>query len=252
VKEKTNMPSASKVKSIIEQVVEEGRSSLLENEAEKVAAFYGIPVVKSITASCAEGAVAAAKKIGFPVALKILSPEILHKSDFGGVRLGIKSSSEVRASYTALIKGVRHAKSDARIDGVLIQKMARPGKEFVVGGLRDPQFGPTVMFGLGGIYVELYKDVSFRLAPLSEVEAVEMMNEIKAAPLLDGFRGSTPLDKHAIAEVIIAVGRMMCDLQAAESVDINPLLVYERGVLAVDVRILLSSKRLEGEKKEQN
>jgi acyl-CoA synthetase (NDP forming) len=220
---------------------EEGRSALYEFEAEKLAKSFGIPVVKAGIAKTEAESVSIAKKIGSPLVMKILSQDILHKSDVGGVKTGVNSVSEVRAAFKEILENVKKSKKDARIEGIYVQKMEPKSFEFVVGGTRDLQFGPTVMFGMGGIYVELYKDVSFRLAPVSDSEAEQMLEEIRAAPLLKGFRGSPPLDSAAAISVIQKVGSMMTNIEEIDSIDINPLLVYEKGCKAVDVRVVLTS-----------
>jgi succinyl-CoA synthetase beta subunit len=228
------------VSQIIDQALRDGRNSLLENEAERVAKLFGINVPRSFLAASENDAVEDAKRIGFPVVMKIVSADILHKSDVGGVIPSVTTPKGVRQAYAELFRHAKIANRKARIEGILVQKMVPKTFEFVVGGVRDPQFGPTVMFGLGGIYVELFKDVSFRLAPLSKSEAVSMTSEIKSAKLLDGFRGSPPLDRNSAALAIVAVGNMMSKLEQVESIDINPLLVYPKGSIAVDVRVILS------------
>jgi acyl-CoA synthetase (NDP forming) len=229
----------NKTKGIIERSIALGRRSLLEHEAEKLATSYGIPTAKSGIANSEKEAASISLKIGYPVVLKIISPDILHKTDVGGVKVGIKSQAEAREAYRAIIRNTLRAKKDAKVVGVLVQKMASSGREFVVGATRDPQFGPTVMFGLGGIYVELFQDVSFRLAPVSERDSMAMILELKSAPLLTGFRGSKPLDLNATSRVIRSVGKMMADNSSIDSIDINPLFVYTKGALATDVRVIL-------------
>jgi acetate---CoA ligase (ADP-forming) subunit beta len=224
---------------LVEKALKEGRSSLFETEAEQIARLFGIVVPRSSVATTQRQAVSSAKALGFPVIMKIVSPDILHKSDVGGVVPDVKSPEDVRASFALIIRNAKKANPAARIEGVLVQKMARSSFEFVVGGIRDQQFGPTVMFGLGGIYVELFKDVSFRLAPLTKAEAFSMMEEVKSSKILSGFRGSKPLDKESVARTIISVGRLMSELPKVKSLDINPLIVYEKGSIAVDVRIVL-------------
>jgi acyl-CoA synthetase (NDP forming) len=228
---------------IIKVALDEGRSSLLESEAERIANLYGINVPRSLIATEAKQASSKARLLGFPVAMKILSKDILHKTNVGGVRLDINSNKDAEVAYSQLAKSLKS--SGSKVASVLIQKMAPKSYEFVVGGLRDLQFGPTVMFGLGGIYIELFKDVAFRLAPLSTSEAVEMMKETKAYSLLRGFRGGEKLDVQAAAKAIVAVGDMMNDLVQLQSIDVNPLLVYSKGAIAVDVRMTL----LKGEAK---
>jgi acetate---CoA ligase (ADP-forming) subunit beta len=225
---------------VIRSAIKGGRLSLLENEAEEVAKEYGIKVEPSGIAHSEKESVSLARKLSFPVVMKIVSPDILHKSDIGGVKANISSIRETTKAYREIRRNAKKANSRARIEGVLVQKMALKGTEFVVGATRDPQFGPTIMFGLGGVYVELFKDVAFRLAPITEEEALGMMKEIKSYPLLTGFRGAQPLDMKESARAIIAVGRIMLDQPQIESIDINPLLIYPKGVMAVDVRIILA------------
>lgn len=234
----TKSISTRKAREIIEKAAAEGRASLFEFEAEQVARLYGIPVARGLVAKSENQALNAARKLKFPLVMKIISRDVIHKTDVGGVFSGISSYSGVRQAFREINQNVRKANSKANVLGVYVQKMAVKTHEFIVGGLRDPQFGPTVMFGLGGLFVELFKDTSFRIAPLSHEDALSMMEEIKAAPLLTGFRGSKPLSTESAAEVIVAVGRMMRDLQV-ESIDINPLFIYQKGVIAVDVRMIL-------------
>lgn len=238
VQSKFNHRSSSKL--IIERALSEGRSALFEHEAELIASYYGVPVAKSRIVNSEKDAVSESRKIGFPIAMKIVSRDILHKSDVGGVILNIQSPNEVRKAYSLILRNVKKSAKKARIDGVLIQQMAeRPPNEFVLGGLRDKQFGPTVMFGLGGIYVELFKDVSFRLAPLGKKSALSMIKSIRSSILLEGYRGAPPLDVNSTAIALSNVGEMMNELEEIESIDVNPLFIYKRGVLAADVRIIL-------------
>jgi acetate---CoA ligase (ADP-forming) subunit beta len=234
-----NKKARDKATVLIHSAVEAGKSSLLEYEGELVAKLYGIEVAASGLAKSEKQGESLAKRLGFPLVMKIVSKDILHKSDAGGVRTNISSSKDARRCYREIIRNVKKTNRKAVIDGVLIQKMAPKGPEFVVGATRDPQFGPTVMFGLGGIYVELFKDVAFRLAPISEEEALSMMKETKSYQLLTGFRGSKPLDIRATGKTIMAVGDLMLDQSEVDSVDINPLFIYPKGAIAVDVRIIL-------------
>jgi acetyltransferase len=181
-----------------------------------------------------------AQDIGLPVALKIASPDISHKSDVGGVEVGLRTASAVRAAFKRVSENARCAKPSARIEGVTVQAMARPGREVIVGAVRDPQFGPLVMFGSGGVYVELLKDVSFRLAPVARSEAEAMIEETLAGKLLAGLRGQPPADKSAVADVIVAVSELVAADQHITELDINPLMVYDegQGAVAVDVRMV--------------
>lgn len=206
-------------------------------------AAFPLPTLPMREARSAEEAAQAAQEIGLPVALKVASPDISHKSDVGGVEIGLSSLEEVRAAYERVMQNARAAKPDARIEGVTVQAMARPGREVIVGALRDPQFGPMVAFGSGGIYVELFKDVTFRLAPVTYAEAMEMLDETAAGKLLSGVRGQPPADKNAVAEVIVAVSQMIAADESIAEMDINPLIVYNagEGAAAVDVRVVRRS-----------
>lgn len=227
-------------RSIIERALSSGKKALLEYEAEDLARRYKIPVASSGLAKTEKEAASLSRRLGYPVVMKIVSPDILHKTDVGGVKVNIGSDREARETFRTILRNAKRARKGADLIGVLVQKMAqRSSNEFVVGATRDPQFGPTVMFGLGGIYIEIFKDVSFRLAPVSETDSMKMMREIKSSALLTGFRGSKPLDMVSASRVIRAVGEIMLDFDSIDSIDINPLFIYPRGVLAPDVRILL-------------
>jgi acyl-CoA synthetase (NDP forming) len=235
----TNKKAQERASQIIQGALESNRFSLFENESEEIARLYDIEVAPSGLAKSAREAEQISKKIRFPVVMKIVSQDILHKSDVGGVKTAISSTNEVKKAYLEILRNVRKAERKARIEGVLIQKMAPRSPEFVAGAIRDAQFGPTVMFGLGGIYVELFKDVEFRIAPVNEEEAISMMKETKSYSLLEGFRGSKPLDIRSTAKVITSLGELMIEQPSLDSIDINPLFIYPKGVLAVDVRMIL-------------
>jgi acyl-CoA synthetase (NDP forming) len=198
-----------------------------------------IPTLPGKLARSGSAAARAAREIGFPVAVKIASPDISHKSDVGGVEVGLQTASAARAAFQRVTENARRAKPDARIEGVTVQAMARPGREVIVGAVRDPQFGPLVMFGSGGVYVELLKDVSFRLAPVARSEAQAMIDETVAGKLLSGLRGQPPADKSAVADVIVAVSELVAADENITELDINPLVVYSegQGAVAVDVRV---------------
>lgn len=211
---------------------------LTEEEASALLRKYGIPTVDGRLAKSREEAVQAAEELGYPVVLKIVSPDILHKTDAGGVLLGIEDGEGLRKGYREVLRNAREYKPEARIQGVLVQKQAPRGREVIVGAVQDPQFEGVVMFGLGGVFVEVLKDVSFRIAPIDEKEALSMIEEIKGYPLLTGFRGEEKSDIEALAGIISAVSRMIMDERDIKEMDINPLLVYPRGALAVDVRMI--------------
>jgi len=202
---------------------------------------YGIPVLSLQLARTAPEAVKVAEKTGYPVAVKVASPDILHKTDVGGVVLGLENAEQVAAAFEQVLRKVRESSPGARISGVYVQEMAPLGHEVIVGASRDPGFGPLVMFGMGGVYVEVLEDVSFRLAPITRAEARAMMEETRGARLLRGVRGERPADREAIADVLARVSWLVVDCPQVAELDINPLMVWEegRGVMAVDVRVLL-------------
>jgi len=230
------------VRERIESVRRDGRVVLLPHEAAKVAAAYGIPAPPAKLATSMEDAVRAAEEIGYPVVLKVVSPEILHKSDVGGIVLDLNSSEEVREAYDAILTKVSQYMPRALIYGILVTKMLPQGKELIVGVSRDIQFGPLIMFGLGGIYVNFLRDVSFRLAPLSVEDAQEMVSETKAYTLLKGVRGQSPSDIDAIVDILLRVSQLVTDYPEIVEIDINPLFAYEvgKGCVAIDVKITLS------------
>ena len=224
---------------LLERVLSEGRKNLLEPEAYEVLSYYSIPINPYKVVNSIEEAESAANSIGYPIVLKIVSPDIIHKSDVGGVRIGIKDDQQLKEDYTSLLNDVREKAPSARIVGVLVEKMAPKSVEVVVGMLRDPTFGPAVMFGLGGVLIEIIKDVIFRITPVSKEEAIDMIKKVKGYPLLSGFRGSKPLDIDAIADVICNVSRISMENPAIDQVDLNPVIIYEKGLTVVDARIIL-------------
>jgi acyl-CoA synthetase (NDP forming) len=210
---------------------------LTEHETKKLLAKYDITVTKESMAESADEAYAIASQIGTPVAMKISSPDISHKSDVGGVELNI-AVGDAKVTYEKIISRIKKAAPDARIEGILVQQMAPPGHEMIVGLKKDAQFGHALMFGLGGIFVEVYKDVSFRVAPIGIREAMDMISEIKGYPILKGIRGRKPADIDAIAKVLISVSEMSQKENIIE-LDINPLIAGENGAIAVDARALI-------------
>jgi acetyltransferase len=207
-------------------------------ESIKLVAKYGIPVAAAPLAETVEEAVALAEQFGFPVALKIASPDVAHKSDVGGVRLHLRDAQEVREEFSDLMATVLMNAKDARIEGVTVSPMAKPGGlEVIIGVFADPQYGAVLMFGLGGILTEIYQDVQFCLLPASEEELLRMIRSIKGYPLLAGFRGLSPKDQTALVEVMKCVSRLATSNPEIDQIDLNPVLVYERGVFVVDVRL---------------
>ena len=216
------------------------RRSLLEPEAQKLLATFDIPVVRSIWVKTLEEGLVAAEQLGYPVVLKIVSSDILHKTDAGGVKINIRNAEEFKSAYNDILTSTGRYNPKARIEGMLVCAQASPGLEVIVGAKRDPQFGPVVMFGLGGIFVEIFKDVAFRVAPVTMEEAKEMIQEIKGYPLLKGARGRKSLDVEGLAKVIVNVSRLMLSYPQIAEIDLNPVVVYEKDVLALDTRIILA------------
>jgi acetyl coenzyme A synthetase (ADP forming)-like protein len=233
------------VRSLFDAEWEAGRSQLIEVKALEALKHYGLPLVPYKLATTADEAAAAAEEMGFPVVLKIAGPKILHKTDVGGVRLRLKDAHAVRTAFDEMIATVRDKMgADVEIWGVLVQKMLDPGKEIILGMTRDPKFGPLLMFGLGGIYTEALRDVSFRLAPLRENVAGEMIKDIRSFRLLEGVRGEPPADVEAIGECLMRLSQLVTDHPRIKELDMNPLIVYGRGQGAVvaDARIILDKE----------
>jgi acyl-CoA synthetase (NDP forming) len=228
------------IASIIDRAKTDGRKLLTEVESKDILEEAGIPTARARLATTADEAVAAAKEVGFPVALKIVSPDITHKSDVGGVKLNLSTPDEVKAAFDEIIAAAKKAQPDATIDGVSVQKMARPGIEVIMGMSQDAQFGPVLMFGLGGILVEVLKDVSFRLVPITPRDARQMVQEIKGRPLLEGYRGQEPADVEALEKLLLRLSDFIEKHPEIAELDLNPIFAYKDGAIAVDARIILS------------
>jgi acyl-CoA synthetase (NDP forming) len=224
---------------IISQAIKDKRKSLLETEAKVICKEYGIPVTRFELAKSEDEAAQFSDAIGYPVVLKIVSPDIIHKSDIGGVMLNLREAKEARNAYKQILSNVKKHNAKARIVGILVEEMAPASTEVIVGSTKDPQFGPALMFGLGGVFVEVLKDVTFRIAPISEGEAYEMIEEVRAYPLLKGYRGSPPADINAIVEILLATSRLVMEHQEIRELDLNPIVVYEKGAKTVDARMIL-------------
>jgi len=219
--------------------LKKGRKVLTEPESKEIFKAYGIPVVEGQLAKKQEEAVAAAEKLGFPLVLKVASPDITHKSDVKCVLLGLNSMDEVKIGFEQVLANAKKFKQDADIHGVLVQRMAPLGKEVIVGMSKDAQFGPAMMFGLGGITVEIFKDVSFRVAPLARKDALEMIRETRGYQVLEGARGGEKADIDALVEILLAASRLATDWQEIKEFDLNPIFAYPKGALAADARIIL-------------
>jgi acetyltransferase len=229
------------VKSTIEQATHQG--SMGEVLTRPILDAYKIPLIAGITASNELEAVQAAEIIGYPVVMKINSPDILHKSDLGGIRLNLEDSELLRVAYQEMMTGIHQKLPQARIEGVLIEAMAPKGQEVIIGMKRDPGFGAMMMFGLGGIFVELFQDVSFRVAPIIKRDAIDMIHSTRAGKLLTGYRGQKPADVDAVVETILRLSQLAVDFDEIEEIEINPLLVLEKGVLALDGRVILNQMK---------
>ncbi|UCE57474.1 MAG: acetate--CoA ligase family protein [Candidatus Bathyarchaeota archaeon] len=228
-----------KVSKIFQEALKEGRKYMLEPEAKTICLEYGIPVTTFRVATTAEDAVKFAEMIGYPTVLKVVSPDVIHKFDVGGVVLDVENPEDVQDAYKKILENVKKNKPDAKIQGILVQEMAPSSTEVIVGSTKDPQFGPALMFGLGGIFVEVLRDVTFRIAPITEQDAREMITEVKAYPVLKGYRGQPPADINAIVRILLNTSKLVMDHQEIKELDLNPIIVYEKGAKTVDARIIL-------------
>jgi 4-hydroxybutyryl-CoA synthetase (ADP-forming) len=228
-----------KVSKVFDRVKKEGRTNLLEEEGLEILSAYGFPLPKSILAKTEDEAVEAANNIGYPTVMKIASPQIVHKSDAGGVKVNLSSDEEVRDAFKVIVDNAKKYDDKAEIKGVLIVEMVKGGKEMIIGSKLEPGFGPVVMLGMGGIYVEILKDVTFRLAPFTDQEANDMISSIKTKKLLEGVRGEKPSDVEKLSECIQRLSQLVTDFREIKELDMNPVLVMEKGegCKILDVRI---------------
>ena len=224
---------------ILDKAKKEGRTVLTEFESKELLRKAGIPVVETRLVKSRKEAIAVSKELGFPVVLKIASPDVIHKSDSGGVRLGVASAAQVSRAYGEILSATKRKYPRAVIHGLTIQKMAPRGTEVIVGMSKDPQFGPVIMFGLGGILVELLKDVSFRIVPVTRRDAAEMVREIKGFPLLEGYRGQEPANLPALEELLVRLSQFVEKSPEVKELDLNPVFAYRDKVVAVDARVIL-------------
>jgi len=228
---------------IIDKARSEGKTLLTEIESKQLLKQVGISVIDTKLAPARDEAISASRQFGFPVVLKIVSPDIVHKSDAGGVKLGLRTSKQVGKAYDDILSAVKQKHPQAVIQGVSVQKMARPGVEVIIGMTKDAQFGPVLMFGLGGILVEILKDVSFRIVPLTKRDAGEMVREIKGYPLLEGYRGQEPVDVSKLEELLLKVSDFVEQNPEVKEIDLNPIFAYSDGAVAVDARVILEEDR---------
>lgn len=225
--------------SILDRAISDGRTLLTEVESKELVKQTGIPVVETRLATSKAQAASIAQEMGLPVVLKIVSPEITHKSDVGGVKVGLSSLRQVRDAYGAIVDSARRAVPSATILGVSVQKMAPPGVEVIIGATKDPQFGHVIMFGLGGVLVELLRDVSLRLVPLTPRDARLMIREIKSLPLLQGFRQYPACDLEKLEQAVLGLSAFLEVHPEIKELDLNPIICYPDGLLAVDARVVL-------------
>ena len=225
--------------SLITSALQQGRTLLTETEAKQILQDIGIDTAMAQLAMSADEAVQAAEAIGFPVVLKISSVEIVHKSDVGGVKLNLQSADDVRQAYQDIMQSVTEREPTAQVEGVAVQSMAKPGTEVIIGMSKDVSFGPVLMFGLGGVMVEILKDVAFRIVPLNERDAEDMIRDIKGFPVLDGYRGTDPADLDALKHILRTLSDFVAETPAVKEIDLNPIYAYPNGALAVDARIIL-------------
>jgi len=219
--------------------IKSGKSVLTMEESRKIIELSGIPINKSGLATSGGEAVKLANEIGYPIVMKIISPQIIHKTDVGGVKVNITSEDEVIKYYNEIVINVKEKVPNADIKGVLLEEMVH-GPEFIVGTTVDPQFGHIIMFGIGGIFVEIYKDVSFRLVPINQGDAEDMLNEIKGKPLLNGVRGFPKANREQLVNILLRVSDLVSSNPIIQEMDINPLIATEKGIVAVDAKIILS------------
>ena len=224
---------------IIDRARQQGRTLLTEVEAKQLLAEAGIPVIEARLAKSRDEAVAIAGELGYPVVLKVVSPEISHKSDVGGVKLNLGSPDRVGEAFDAIMASARKVAPDATIEGVSVQRMAQPGVEVIVGMTMDPQFGPVLMFGLGGVLVEVLKDVAFRVVPITQRDARQMVRDIQGFPLLEGYRGQEPADLDALEALLLKLSDFIEGHPEVAELDLNPVFAYPKGAVAVDARIVV-------------
>lgn len=227
------------VKTTARSAQKERTIRLTEIESKDLISKAGIPVVETKLATTKKQAIEISKEIGFPVAIKIISPDILHKSDSGGVKLGLTNAAQVGKAYSEMLDSAKKLFPGALIQGVSVQKMARPGVEVIIGMTRDAQFGPVLMFGLGGILVEILKDVSFRVVPLTKRDAHEMIREIKGYPLLQGYRGQEAADVSFLEDMLVKLSVFLDKHPEISELDLNPVFAYKDGAVTVDARIII-------------
>jgi acyl-CoA synthetase (NDP forming) len=230
-----------KPKEILARARQENRTVLTEIEAKQILMQSGINCTDTRLAATKDAAVKLSEQFGYPVVLKVSSVDISHKSDAGGVKVNLKSKSEVENAFDAIMRSCKAAVPAAKIEGVSVQGMAKPGTEVIIGMTKDPSFGPVIMFGLGGVFVEVLKDVAFRVVPIEKSDAEEMVNEIKGKKLLEGYRGQEPADVAYLQQMLLKLSDFVNETSEIEEIDMNPVFSYKDGAVVVDARIILSA-----------
>ncbi len=234
----------NRIESIFENVRNQKRTVLNYEESRKVMDFAGIPLNKMKVAKDLEESIQRANEVGYPIVLKVISEDVIHKSDSGGVKVGIKSDDELSKSYQEMMKSVLSFYPDAKIEGVSVEEMVR-GVELLIGTNTDAQFGKMIALGIGGIFVEVYKDVSFRLIPVSSKDVRDMINEIKGKAMFDGFRGLPKVNLEELISLILIVSKLIENYPIIFEMDLNPVVATENGLRAIDARIILEEKNLD-------
>jgi acetyl-CoA synthetase (ADP-forming) len=230
--------STKKISEHISSAIKSGKSILTLEEAREIMELWGIPFNKSGFAVTEDEVVSLANEMGYPVVFKVVSPQVVHKTESGGVKLDIDSEDEARKAYREIMKSVKEKVPDAEIEGISVDEMVK-GTELIIGTTVDPQFGHMIMFGIGGIFVEIYEDVSFRLVPITPGDASDMLHEIKGKPLLDGARGRPKVDEKELVSILMKVSELVHEHPDIQEMDLNPLMATEKGVVAVDARMIL-------------
>jgi acyl-CoA synthetase (NDP forming) len=226
---------------LVDRALQQGRTLLTEIESKQVLHDLGISTTQGQLATSEDEAARLATSIGFPVVLKIASPDITHKSDVGGVQLNLQSPEDVRHAYRVIVQNAAEREPGARLEGVTVQPMAKPGVEVIIGMSKDATFGPVLMFGLGGVLVEVLKDVAFRIVPLNQRDAADMIREIKGLPILQGYRSAPAADLGALERMLLILSEFVAQTPAIKEIDLNPVYAYPQGALAVDARLILEA-----------
>jgi acyl-CoA synthetase (NDP forming) len=231
--------SLQKIKGIIGEFRRTEQRFLGDREVKKILSFYNIPIVREGVATTVDEAIKLSNSIGYPVVLKIISPDISHKTEAQAVKLNLRSPIEVEKACSDLLGKAQIYKPNDKVEGYLIQEMVEDGIEAIVGLHADPTFGPVIMFGLGGVWVELLKDISFRIIPIDRLDAIDMVEEIRGSRLFKGFRGNPPMDMEALYKILLSVSRLGLELEEIREMDLNPVFLREKGALVADSRILI-------------